>query len=368
MSAPDPFIARRMRAQRLTAPMAADPAAVVAWFGAVQAQDYQGAKWALTLRAPALTDAQLDRALADGTIVRTHGPRPTWHFIAQADARFVLAAVGPRVQARSQTMYRQYEIDAALMTRVSRVLEKLLGGGKFATRAAIARALAATGIEASSVRLGLIMLWTELEHVVCSGPRQGKQFTYALFDERVLNATRLSAEDARTALAARYVASHGPVTIRDFVWWSGLTVGEAKRAFEAVSPALRTEQIGEDTYWASQTQPKATRRDVPPVHLMPNYDEYFIAYRDRRPTAALPLPNAPIDPMDSYAHLLCVEGRFGGFWRRTVGSRAVAVQLLPYRALNRGHLAAAREAAGRYAAFLGLPLEFSVRPVASPTR
>ena len=107
---------------------------------------------------------------------------------------------------------------------------------------------------------------------------------------------------------------------------------------------------------------------MPPVHLLPNYDEYFIAYRDRSPTAALLPPSAPADPMDSYAHLLCVEGRFGGFWRRTVGSRAVAVQLLPYRTLSRAHLAAAKEAAGRYAAFLGLPLEFSVRPAQPATR
>ena len=252
-AAPDPFIARRMRAQRLTAPMAADPAAVVAWFGAVQAQDYQGAKWALTLRAPALTDAQIDRALADGTIIRTHGPRPTWHFIAQADARWVLTAVAPRVQLRSRTMYRTYEIDAALMTHARRIVEKALGGGQFLTRAAIGKALAAKGIEAAGIRLGLMVFVLELDQVVCSGPRQGKQFTYALFDERVRGALALPPDEARTALAARYVASHGPVTINDFVWWSGLTVGEAKRAFEAVSPALRTEQIGEDTYWSSPT-------------------------------------------------------------------------------------------------------------------
>lgn len=361
-AAPDPFIARRLRAQRLSAPMPADPAAVVAWFGAVQAQEYGPAKWGLAQRAPGLTDEQIDRALADGTIIRTHGPRPTWHFIAPADVRWVLAAVAPRVQLRSQVMYRQHEIDAALMTRVRRVLEKELGGGRFATRVALAKALTAKGIEASGVRLGLLMLWAELEQVVCSGPRQGKQFTYALFDDRVRTATRLSAEDARTALAARYVASHGPVTIRDFVWWAGLTVGEATRAFEAVSPALRTEPIGEDTYWSAPTAPRATPREVPPVHLLPIYDEYFIAYRDRRPTAALLPPEAPADPMDSFTNLLCVEGRFGGFWRRTVGTRAVAVRLLPYRTLSRAHLAAAREAAERYAAFLGLPLEFSVRP------
>ncbi|MEO6007845.1 MAG: winged helix DNA-binding domain-containing protein [Vicinamibacteraceae bacterium] len=342
--------------------MSADPAAVVAWFGAVQAQDYAGAKWALTLRAPALTDAQLDRALADGTIIRTHGPRPTWHFIAPADIRWVLTAVAPRVQLRTRTMYRTYEVDAPLLTRVRRVVEKALGGNQFATRVAIGKALAAKGIEASGIRLGLIMFVLELDQVVCSGPRAGKQFTYALFDERVRAAVVLGPEDARTALAARYAASHGPVTVNDFVWWSGLTVGEARRALEAVSPALRTEQLGGDTYWSSPTEPKATKRAVPPVHLMPNYDEYFIAYRDRRPTAALLPPNAPADPMDSFAHLLCVEGRFGGFWRRTVGSRKVAVQLLPYRALSRVHVAAAEEAAERYAAFLGLPLDFSVRP------
>jgi len=361
-AAPDPFIARRMRAQRLSAPMAADPAAVVAWFGAVQAQEYGPAKWGLAQRAPGLTDAQLDRALADGTIIRTHGPRPTWHFIAPADIRWVLTAVAPRVQLRSRTMYRTYEIDAALMTRARRVVEKALAGGRFLTRVAVGKALAAKGIEASGIRLGLIMFVLELDQVVCSGPRQGKQFTYALFDERVLGATVLPPDEARTALAARYVASHGPVTVNDFVWWSGLTVGEARHAFDSVSPALRTEQLDGHTYWSAPNEPKAARRAVPPVHLLPIYDEYFIAYRDRRPTAALLPPSAPPDPMDSFANLLCVDGRFGGFWRRTVGSRAVAVQLLPYRPLGREHLAAAEEAAGRYAAFVGLPLEFSVRP------
>jgi hypothetical protein len=367
-AAPDPFIARRMRAQRLSAPMAADPAAVVAWFGAVQAQEYGPSKWGLAQRAPGLTDAQVDGALADGTIIRTHGPRPTWHFMAAADSRWVLAAVAPRVQLRSRTMYRTYEIDAALMTRVRRVIEKTLGGGRFATRTAIGKALAAKGIEASGVRLGLIMFVLELDQVVCSGPRAGKQFTYALFDERVRGALVLSAEDARTALAGRYVASHGPVTVNDFVWWSGLTVGEARRAFESVSPALRVEQIGEDTYWSSPAAPKAARQPVPPVHLLPIYDEYFIAYRDRRPTAALLPPSAPPDPMDSFTNLLCVEGRFGGFWRRTVGSKTIAVQLLPYRTLSRAHVAAAEEAAERYAAFVGLPLEFSVRPAQPKVR
>ena len=213
----NPIAETRLVNQYITRDGHRRPEDVVAWFGAVQAQEYQPAKWALAQRAPGLSDPQIDRALADGTIIRTHGPRPTWHFIAQADARWVLTAVAPRVQLRSRTMYRTYEIDAALMTRARRIVEQALGGGRFATRSAIGKALAAKGIGASGVRLGLIMFVLELDQVVCSGPRQGKQFTYALFDERVRGARVLPPEDARTALAARYAASHGPVTVNDFV-------------------------------------------------------------------------------------------------------------------------------------------------------
>jgi hypothetical protein len=349
---PDAFVARRLRAQRISAPMAPDPAAVVSWFGAVQAQDYPGAKWALALRAPKLTDAQLDRALAEGTIIRTHGPRPTWHFMAPADARGVLAAVGPRVQLRSQVMYRQYEIDAALMRKVFRVWEGTLGNGKHATRTAMGAALAKAGIDASGVRLGLITMWAELEQVICSGPRVGKQFTYALFDERVPG-TAPPRDEAVVTLAERYVTSHGPVTIRDFVWWSGLTTPEARRAFEAVSPALKTETLGGDTYWSAAAPPPAAQRSTPPVQLLPNYDEYFIAYRDRKPTA---IETAPVggDPRDAFAHLLCVEGRFGGVWKRTIGRARVEIEVAPYRPLSKALRDATRDAAARHAAFLGL--------------
>lgn len=354
------FIARRLRAQRLSSPMPADPAAIVGWFGAVQAQDYVGAKQALWLRAPGLTDAAIDRALADGSIIRTHGPRPTWHFIAAADARWVLAAVGPRVVQRSLTMFKAQGIDADVMARCRRAIEKTLGGGRFATRTALAAAFKTAGVEAATLRLGLIVMWAELEQVICSGPRQGKQFTYALFDERATG-ERPAAGDAQTMLAQRYVQSHGPVTIRDFVWWSGLTTTEARRALESVSPALRTETIGDATYWSSPKAPPAGRAPVGPVHLLPNYDEYFIAYRDRRPTAEPTGAPDPIDPMLAYWHVIAIEGRLGGFWKRTIDAKKAAIELVPHRPLSRTHRAAAEDAAARYGAFLGLPITATTR-------
>ena len=359
-ASPGEFIERRLRAQRLSAPMPADPAAVVGWFGAVQAQDYAGAKWALALRAPALTDAVLDQALADGTILRTHGPRPTWHFIAPAHIRTVLTAVAPRVHAGAQSMYRTLEIDTALLGRCRKVIEKTLGGGRFATRTALGAALGKAGIEARGIRLGLLMMACELDQVIVSGPRQGKQFTYALLDERVRGVERPAREDALAALAARYVASHGPVTIRDFVWWSGLTVGEARRAFAAVSPALRVETIGEATYYSSPTAPPVKRGALSAAHLMPNYDEYFIAYRDRGPTSSLQ-PGAV--PVDIYAHLLAVDGRYAGGWRRTIGTKTASIAITPDGRLGSAHRAAIEAMAAHHARFLGVPVQVTVSTV-----
>ena len=356
---PGEFIERRLRAQRLSAPMAADPAAVVGWFGAVQAQDYAGAKWALALRAPALTDAALDRALADGTILRTHGPRPTWHFIAPADIRMVLTAVAPRVHAASRALYRQFEVDAAVLAKSRRVLERTLGGLRFATRTDIAAALARAGIPAAGVRLAGIVMAAELDQVITSGPRRGKHFTYALLDERVRGVEAPSREDAMTMLASRYVASHGPVTIRDFVWWSGLTVGEARRAFDAVSPALRVETIDGTTYYSASTAPPRLKPGAcAPVHLMPNYDEYFIAYRDRGPTAPLTPGAKPADP---FAHLLAVEGRYAGGWRRTIGTKTATIAVTPLARLGTPHRAAIDAAGAHHARFLEFPVGIAVQ-------
>jgi hypothetical protein len=152
------------------------------------------------------------------------------------------------------------------------------------------------------------------------------------------------------------------VTVRDFVWWSGLTVGEARRALESVTPALRQETIGSDVYWSTTSMPPQGRKPVSPVLLLPNYDEYFIAYRDRGPIAPPAGSRAPADPMDAFAHLLCVDGRFGGVWRRTIGRTSVAIELAPLRPLGRAHRAAAETAAAEHAAFLGLALELAIRP------
>jgi hypothetical protein len=164
-----------------------------------------------------------------------------------------------------------------------------------------------------------------------------------------------------TALASRYATSHGPVTIRDFVWWSGLTAAEARRALAAVSPALRTETIDGTTCYSAPAQPPLKRGACSPVHLLPNYDEYFIAYRDRGPTASLTPGAKAADP---FAHLLAVEGRYAGGWRRTLGTKAASIAVSPMVRLSRDQQAALDTIRAQHARFLGMPVEITVRSAA----
>ena len=97
---------RRLRNQHIGETVFQQPREVVQWLGAIQAQDYPGAKWALALRAQGITDTDVDRALADGTILRTHILRPTWHFVTPADIRWMLKLTAPRREGQPSSAAR----------------------------------------------------------------------------------------------------------------------------------------------------------------------------------------------------------------------------------------------------------------------
>ena len=198
---------------------------VVGWLVAVQAQDYAGAKWALGLRLKGPTDDAIDQAFADGSILRTHLMPPTWHFVTPSDIRWLLALTGPRVHAINAHMYRRLELDAPIFKRSNNGLAKALRGGQTMTRDELRAALEKTGIAVNGdLRMAYLMMRAELDGIVCSGPRRGKQFTYALLDERAPQCKALGSEEALAELARRYFMSRGPATVQDFAKWSGLTL------------------------------------------------------------------------------------------------------------------------------------------------
>jgi hypothetical protein len=308
------LLAERLRRQRLTGEPFPDSLAAVSWFGAVQSQDFAAALWGIGQRCADTNDASIRRLFDHGAILRTHVLRPTWHFVAPADLRWMLALTAPRVHVKNGPYYRRHDLDDKQLHRAADVITAALAGTQL-TRTELAAELARKGIDTEGLRLTLIVMWCELEALICSGAMRGRQHTYALVDERVAEAPERETDDALGELATRYFASHGPATLTDFVWWSGLKVSEARRAVDIAQPpehVRKSEQLSEREPTGEHT-----------VHLLPNFDEYVIAYQDR--SALLPLAKQESVPLDS--HLLLIDGRMAGTWKRTLNTRHVTVSV-----------------------------------------
>ena len=176
---------RRLLNQHIAGAPLAEPCAVVAWLGVVQSQDYPAAKWAVGQRVQDATDTAIEQAFREGAILRTHVLRPTWHFVLPADIRWMLALTAPRVHAAMAYNYRLLELDDALFAESQAVLAKALQGGRQLTRPELVSALQQAGFAADNLRLSHLLIRAELDGLICSGARRGKQHTYALLDERV---------------------------------------------------------------------------------------------------------------------------------------------------------------------------------------
>jgi hypothetical protein len=354
------LVLHRLRNQRLVRSSIRRPAELVAWLGAVQAQEFGPANWAVGLRMRAGTTADaVRRAIDDGRILRTHVLRPTWHFVAADDIRWMLDLTGPRVLARMAPYNRTLELDARVLARGTAVIERALADGRHLTRSELRDALQARGISATGTRLAHLAMYAELEGVICSGPRRGKQSTYGLIAERAPKAIRLSADEALATLAERFYRSHGPATIRDFVWWSGLTTKDARRGLEMI--AAEAERVDEVKYWSVPGTVRSAADAGLAVHLLPIYDEYLNSYRDR-----VLVPHSPVMSNRSFGgdaafqHALVLGGHVAGTWRVAATAGSTNIRVVPLRPLTRVEQRAIREAGERYAAFLGAPVELSI--------
>jgi hypothetical protein len=349
----------RLANQRLSGGRFTKPENVVSWLGGVQAQEYGDTKWALGLRMQRATDARIERAFSEGRILRTHVMRPTWHFVAPEDIRWMLALTGPRVSARMAPYNRRLELDAAIFRRSEREIVRALRGGAQLTRQELKTVLQRAGVQVDGTqRLAHVVMQAELDGVICSGPRRGTRSTYMLLDERVPASRTRSRDDALAELARRYFRSHGPASLQDFVWWSGLTAADARAGLAMVERELVRDIVEGRIYWFTSSSRAAGARR--PAYLLPLYDEYLIAYKDR---------SAAVDPSrwrpawsrdrDPFSAPIVVNDYVVGGWRRIVKQEKVVVVATPFAPLNKGDRSAVADAARAYSTFLGVELELS---------
>ena len=342
---------RRLRNGGLWGKPFPDPKAVVSWFGAVQGQDYEPAKWSLASRCGTVNHADIDKLIDEGQILRTHALRPTWHLVTPEDIRWVQALTAPRVHIANTSAYRNFGVDELLRSRTQDLLQRWLEEEAALTRPEVAARLRAVGIEADGPRLAHILMNAELEAVICNGPRRGKQHTYALVSQRAPQAVTLDREDALAELTWRYFSSHGPATVDDFRWWSSLTVAEIRRGLDLVGDRLSSREVAGMQFWSTDRSP-FTRPRGPTVQLLQQLDEYLVGYRASRHVADLGGLLKTMPEGRAFAMwLMFVDGQVAGEWQRAIDTDRVEVDMILGRPLTTAERSAVEAGLASYGRF-----------------
>jgi len=330
----------RLRNQYISFPLSGTPVDVVRWLGAVQSQDFAGAKWAVGSRLPEATDKEVEEAFDKGSILRTHLLRPTWHFVTREDIRWILELTAPRVSAANAYNYRKLGLDQKIFKRTHAAIAKALAGDNFLTRDELRQVLRKRGIPTDNpLTMIHIMAQAETDGLVCSGPRRGKQFTYALLEERAPKAKSLKKDEALAELAKRYFLSRGPATLQDFSKWSGLTIADARDGLESVKEKLCCEVVDGKSYWLSPAAPLDNSRS-PIAHLLSVYDEYFSGYKDRSAYGGAEVREKLIALDNNLYYIVVLNGKIAGTWKRTIGPRQVEVKINIFGALKKSEMRA----------------------------
>jgi hypothetical protein len=342
---------QRLLNQQIVASRCATAAEVVTTLGAMQGQDYASALWAIGLRLPASTEGDIEQAIRDRTIVRTWPMRGTLHFVPAADVRWMLGLLTPRVIAGTAARVRQLELDDATFAKAERALVRALQAGQQLTRDDILLTLEQAKISTAGGRGYHILFRLAMQGLICYGPRVGKQQTFVLLDEWLLRTRSLGREEALAELARRFFGGHGPATVQDFVWWSGLKVAEAKAALASVASSMECHRVDGIEYWHIPGQGIA---DTAGVHLLPAFDEYLLGYKER--SAVLDAAHAgKVVPGGNgvFLPMMVRDGHVIGTWKRAVAKDRARVTLLPFAPLTKSALKAFDAAAVRYGEFYG---------------
>jgi hypothetical protein len=327
---------------------------MVQWFGAVQGQEYAQTKWGLGLRLPHLSDYDIENELNEGKILRTHLLRPTWHFVSAKDIRWLLKLTSPRVHTANAYMYRQLELDDTIFNRCNDILVTTLQGGNQLTRDDINEKFRKHKIIAKGHRLSYIMMNAELEGIICSGAKQGNQFTYALLDEIVKHKKSLEKDEALAELTTRYFNSRNPATVKDFSTWSGLTITDCKNGIEMIKPLLKKEVIEQKEYFFNPNI-SLPNKQADKIYLLPIYDEFIMGYKDRN--AIMILGN---NASFRYDCMIIFAGQVIGTWKRTISKNEIDIESDFFKPLNKHQSKTFDESVNHFGEFMNLKVNRSL--------
>lgn len=328
------LIQLRLENQRLRKAKFSDPAEVVKWFCAVQAQDYLGALWGVGQRCKKSAEPEVEKAIADRKIVRTWPMRGTLHFVAPEDVRWMLKLLTPRIIAKTKRLYDEQGLDKKLLTRSKKIIERALAKKTQLTRAEIYAALEKEKVAVNEQRGIHIIGYAAQQQLICWGPRIGKQHTFVLLDEWIPESKNLTVDESLAELANRYFESHGPATMQDFAWWSGLTLGEVKRSIGMIQEKLVSIRVDDQAYFMKPAS-AISKLKAPQVSLLSWFDEYIIGYKDRSAAFDPVTKQFIVKPKNGiYTPLLLIDGKIAGNWKRSFEKQGVKIEIEPFRKFN----------------------------------
>jgi hypothetical protein len=290
---------------------------IAGWMGALQAQDFNMSKWAFGIRIPGSTELMINKAIDSGEVIRTHLLRPTWHFASADDIRWILELTAPNIRAGMKFRDRELGLTDPVIHKSNALLEKSLGNGNHLTREELISRLKHAGIEVNNNRASHILVRAEIEGIICSGKSVGTRPTYALLDERVPKGRKLYTDEALSELARRYFTSHGPATLLDFTWWSGLPVISSKVALESIKADFKFEIIDNQTYWFSDSSVEF-KPAQDEIFFLPAYDEFIISYLDRRASLDPEVNKEAVSSNGIFYPVIIINGKVAGTWKRTI--------------------------------------------------
>ncbi len=344
----------RLAAQRIEGSEFANPTDVVTWMLALQGQDLPGAKWSVGLRVPGSTLADVDAALARGEIIRSWPMRGTLHLVPAVDIGWMLQLTAARTLRSLAARYRELGLDDAAFGRARDIASGVLEGGRAATRAELFKAFEAAGITTTGQRGPHLIGQLHQTRHLCLGPMRGNDQAVVLLEDWVPNPRTFDRDQALGEFVRRYFAGHGPATLRDFIWWTKLSVRDSAVGMAIAREHLEEVVVDGTSYWMAPAPPRrASRR----VHALPGFDEFLLGYQDR--SASLAAEHAPvIVPGNNgmFQSTIVVGGRVVGIWRRKKTPTGVTISPMPFEDMSKRQLSGFRAAAAAYGRFLRVPL------------
>jgi hypothetical protein len=303
---------------------------IVAWMGALQAQDFSMAKLALGVRTFDSTERSIEASFNKGEIIRTHLMRPTWHFVSAQDIYWMLELTSPQIKSSLKSRHKELGLTESIFTKSNFIIEKSLSEGHSLSREQIANEFNKAKIQTDANRLSHLLLRAELDGILCSGSLKANKQTFSLLHERVPNKKMLTRDESLVELAKRYFRSHCPATLQDFAWWSGLSRKDALHGMESVKHGFVTETIESGTYLFPISSPIVSF-DKTSVHLLPAYDEFLIGYRDRSASLSVDAGKKSVSVNGIFYPLIVVNGQVTGLWKRSFKSDKAVIEPILFK-------------------------------------